>query len=86
MYPTAEAPLLFRDWFQQLLADWDIENICCAHMGVMIGHGHEQLVNLLNKSEKLFRKLSQKNGKKNPTGQIDVLHEYDMNIIGDECG
>eukprot|EP01052_Picozoa_sp_SAG31_P031118 SAG31_NODE_3266_length_4472_cov_4.101142_7_plen_46_part_01 len=29
--PTPEAPLIFRDWFNQLLLEWDFVNVISAH-------------------------------------------------------
>lgn len=40
LYPTAEAPLQFRDWMKQMLNDWNFDNLCAAHMGLKAGGAH----------------------------------------------
>jgi hypothetical protein len=86
LHPTADAPYLFRDWMRTMLHDWPFQNICCAHMGVKIGGAHADVVALLNKAERLFTKLSEKNRKRNPEGELQVDNDHNMNSIGDECG
>jgi hypothetical protein len=86
LHPTAEAPYLFRDWMRTVLRDWPFENICCAHMGVKIGGGHDAVAILLDKAEPLFAKLSEKNRKKNPNGELPPGNHPNMNVSGDECG
>ncbi|CAF1066866.1 unnamed protein product [Adineta steineri] len=86
LHPTEDSPYLFRDWMRSMLHDWPFENICCAHMGVKIGGAHDDVVTLLNESESLFKKLSTKNRKRNPDGELPIGNHYNMNIVGDECG
>ncbi len=86
LHPTEDSPYLFRDWMRNMLHDWSFENICCAHMGVKIGGAHADVVTLLDKSESLFTKLSLKNRKRNPDGELPTDNHYNMNIVGDECG
>jgi len=86
LHPTSDAPYLFRDWMRNMLDDWPFENICCSHMGVKIGGAHASVAKLLDRAERLFAKLSEKNRKKNPDGELPTVNHYDMNISGDECG
>ena len=86
LYPTAEAPFDFRDWMKTLLNDWTFDNICCAHSGVKIGGAHEQVTQLVSNAEPLFQKLSEKNRKKNPNGEIPAGTHQNFNVTGDECG
>jgi hypothetical protein len=86
LYPTVEAPFQFRDWMKQLLSDWQIDNICTAHIGAKIGGVHAHLVELVDQAEKLFEKLSEQNKKKNPDGELPKTTHPNMNVSGDECG
>ncbi|CAF3055522.1 unnamed protein product [Rotaria sp. Silwood2] len=86
LHPTSDAPYLFRDWMRNILYDWPFENICCAHMGVKIGGAHADVFTLLDKGENLFSKLSKKNRKRNPEGELITINYHNMNIHGDECG
>jgi len=86
LYPTAEAPFVFRDWMKKMLTDWDFDNICTAHIGSKIGGAHAAVVDLTNDAEKLFEKLSEENKKKNPDGVIKSDSHPNMNVSGDECG
>ena len=85
LHPTAEAPYLFRDWMRKMLRDWSFENICCAHMGVKVGGANAAVASLLDKAEPLFAKLSEKNNKKNPGGELPPGNHPNMNVSGDEC-
>lgn len=67
LYPTAEAPLLFRDWMKQMLNDWDFDNLCTAHVGRKVGNAHAAVEELVNNSEKLFLELSERNKKNTKT-------------------
>ena len=86
LYPTADAPYLFRDWMRNMLRDWPFDNLCCAHMGVKRGGAHADVQALLNKTARLFAKLSEKNRKRNPNGDLPEPTDYNMNISEDECG
>ena len=86
LYPTSDAPHAFRDWMRTLLHDWPFENICCAHIGVKIGGAHADVTRLLDRAERLFAKLSKKNRRRNPDGDIPVNNHYNMNAFEDECG
>ncbi|CAF0932331.1 unnamed protein product [Didymodactylos carnosus] len=86
LHPTADAPYLFRDWMRNMLRDWPFDNVCCAHIGVKVGGAHADVVTLLDKAESLFTKLSKKNRKKNPEGELPPGNHPNMNVSGDECG
>ncbi|CAF2456501.1 unnamed protein product [Rotaria sp. Silwood2] len=86
LYPTSDAPYLFRDWMRKVLHDWPFENICCAHIGVKVGGAHADVTTLLNNAEHLFAKLSEKNRKKNPGDGIPHDNHSNMNVSGNECG
>ncbi|CAF1050324.1 unnamed protein product [Rotaria magnacalcarata] len=86
LHPTSDAPYLFRDWMRNMLNDWPFENICCAHMGVKKGGAHRDVFTLLVKAEFLFAKLSKRNRKQNPEGELATSNHHTMNILEDECG
>ena len=86
LHSTAEAPYLFRDWMHNMLYDWSFDNICCAHLEVKRGDAHAEVTKLLNKTEPLFAKLSKKNRKKNPKGELPAGNHYNTDVTGDECG
>ncbi|CAF1453995.1 unnamed protein product [Adineta steineri] len=86
LHPTADAPYLFRDWMRNMLNDWPFDNICCAHLNIKIGGAHAQVTKLLDRTESLFVKLSKKNKKKNPNGELPNGASPNTDIIGDECG
>lgn len=52
--PTESAPAQFKAWVQQLLADWDFDNICTAHTGNKIGGAKQMLEETLQQSSKLL--------------------------------
>ena len=83
---TPDAPYLFRDWMREMLRDWPFENLCCAHMGVKKGGAHADVQALLNKTTRLFAKLSDKNRKRNADGELPETTNYNVDINADECG
>lgn len=82
LYPTAEAPLQFRDWMNQLLKDWQFDNMCTAHLGNRIGGAHEAVEKFVKDSDKLFEDLSERNRKKIPPTE-GKQGEW---MSGTECG
>ncbi|KAJ3072469.1 hypothetical protein HDU98_003545 [Podochytrium sp. JEL0797] len=40
---TPEAPQQFFDWMQRLINEWDWDNLCTAHSGVVVGGSKEKL-------------------------------------------
>jgi len=77
-----EAPFEFRDWIKQLINDWDFDNICTAHLGFKIGGAKAQLIEVVNKAEPMFHKLS----KKRKDGNYKPSDVETHNVSGDECG
>lgn len=59
LYPNAEAPLQFLDWMKQILKDWELENLCTAHIGAKVGNAHMAVQELVTNSETLFQGLSE---------------------------
>lgn len=59
LHPNADAPLQFYNWMNQMLKDWDFENLCTAHVGVKIGGAHAAVQALVKNSEILFQGLSE---------------------------
>ncbi|CAF1310332.1 unnamed protein product [Rotaria sordida] len=86
LYPTSNAPYLFRDWMRKLLHDWPFENICCAHLGIKMGGAHADVTTLLNNAEPLFAKISEKNRKKYSEYEIPVDNHSNMNVSDNEYG
>lgn len=86
LHPTAEAPYLFRDWMYNMLQDWPFDNLCCAHLDVKLGGAHAQVTELLNSAEPMFAKLSERNRKKNPEGELPTDYNFNTDITGEECG
>jgi hypothetical protein len=61
LFPTPDAPRQFREWVLGIIRDWDFDNILSAHNGNKIGGAKQQLMETLQKAEKLLNKLSEKN-------------------------
>jgi hypothetical protein len=88
LHPTPEAPYEFKGWVEQVLADWDFDNMCCAHIENKIGGAHEGLKKTLEEAESTFQKLS-----KNAKGDLpkckkskDKDESSKYNVSGNECG
>ncbi|CAF5041552.1 unnamed protein product [Rotaria sp. Silwood1] len=86
LYPTRDAPYLFREWMRNVLYDWPFENMCCAHIGVKLGGAYADVVTLLNNTEPLFAELSEKNRKKIPLDRTSSSNQTNMNTKDNECG
>lgn len=78
------APYEFKNWVQDILNNWEIDNICCAHMDNKIGGGSTALQNLLNNSEDVFKELSE-NAKDNSLNTRSSYYQK-YNVKGCECG
>jgi hypothetical protein len=59
---TAEGPILFKEWIEKLVVDWEFENICTAHCGNKIGGAKEQLVTTIRENTPLFEELAREWG------------------------
>ena len=55
---TEAAPLAFKAWVEQLLADWDFDNIVTAHTGNKLGGAKQYLADTLKKATPALEKLS----------------------------
>jgi len=64
LYPTPEAPGLFKGWIEQLLNEWDFENICTAHNANKRGGAKQELANALTRNSPILEKLAEKNLKR----------------------
>jgi len=98
LYPTAEAPMQFKAWIEEVLNDWDFDNVCCAHLGNKIGGAHQILAETLANNENFLKKLADKytvddeedEVKKCPEkpddgdGDSEEVEKY--NVEGCECG
>jgi hypothetical protein len=60
LYPTDEAPKQFLCWLEQLIQDWDFENIATAHNGVLVGGAKEKLIETMKRYEPRLTKMSKK--------------------------
>jgi len=95
LYPTPDAPKLFKKWIQDILEDWDFDNICCAHIGNKLGGAKAALRETLENAEPIFKKLEKENAFKNPLEPEQLLwvpvdseaQSCDrFNVNGTECG
>ena len=57
---THDSPLQFKSFIEQMVNDWDFDNICCAHADVAKGGAKEKLLETLRRSERVFDELTQK--------------------------
>lgn len=57
---SPEAPGQFKQWVEQLLQDWEFENICAAHNNVVIGDAKHLLEVALQNAQPEFDRLSLK--------------------------
>jgi hypothetical protein len=62
------APTQFKKWVEDVLRDWDFDNICCAHTGNNIGGAHDDLAELVKNSDDKFIHLEHK--RKDPCCKI----------------
>jgi len=84
LHSTENAPFLFRDWIKGITRNWDFDNICAAHMGNKIGGAKAALIELIDKSESTFQKLSKRNtGVFISTASTD---SFELVADGCECG
>jgi len=90
LYPTPDAPKIFKKWVQDILNDWDFNNMCIAHIGNKIGGAKERLRQTLENAEPIFKKLEKQNENNAPL-EVDPegpdpkeCEKY--NVDGAECG
>lgn len=85
LHKTENAPALFKQWVEAILADWDFDNACCAHIGVKYGGAHAALQETLTNAQPLFENLAKKNqGKLEDDEPNHDTAQY--NVDGHECG
>jgi len=82
LLPNPEAPFQFRDWLNNVINDWDFDNLCTAHSGNKIGGAKDQVRELLNGAEPLFKKLSEDRKK----SKYVAPETPEQTVNGDECG
>jgi hypothetical protein len=58
LYKFPEAVKYFKEWMRKIIDDWDFENICTAHYGVVLRDGKKMLKQTLKNYEKKFREMS----------------------------
>jgi hypothetical protein len=91
LYPTPDAPKIFKKWVHDVLNDWDFNNMCTAHTGNKIGGAKEALRHTLEKAEPTFQKLEKHHANNTPL-EHDAETEHDpkdcekYNVDGTECG
>jgi hypothetical protein len=56
---TPEGPMLFKNWFEKMLNDWDFDNICVAHNGHVIAGAKDGLRNLIARQTPILQKLEE---------------------------
>jgi len=89
LLPAPDAPALFKHWVQNILNDWDFDNIVAAHVGRKIGGAKVALQQTLENAEPLFKKLEESHKHNVPIadlveGEPKDCGEY--NVDGNECG
>eukprot|EP01035_Chromulina_nebulosa_P017575 gene17575-23143_t len=61
--PTPDAPLAFKQFIEDIIHDWDFDNIATAHLDVKIGGAKLALINLFQKSIPELEKLAKSRSK-----------------------
>jgi len=90
LYPTPDSPKIFKKWVEDILADWDFDNMCTAHTGNKIGGAKEALRQTLEKAEHIFKKLEKHHENNTPLEtdpeDLDPKECEKYNVDGTECG
>jgi hypothetical protein len=58
LYKFQESAAFFKAWVLKLINDWDFDNICTAHSGILIGNGRKILRQTLRRYENQFQRMS----------------------------
>jgi len=85
LLPHPDAPYQFRDWVNQILKDWEFDNIVAAHMGNKLGGAKAQLQDTLSNADEVLKDLTERRHKKTPVdlpAEGSGLTSKDSN----ECG
>eukprot|EP01127_Copromyxa_protea_P004300 TRINITY_DN1417_c0_g1_i2.p2 TRINITY_DN1417_c0_g1~~TRINITY_DN1417_c0_g1_i2.p2 ORF type:complete len:293 (-),score=40.24 TRINITY_DN1417_c0_g1_i2:1203-2081(-) len=89
LHHTEQAPYEFKAWLEQVLNDWDFDNMCCAHVENKIGGAHAAVKQALLEAEPTLEKLS-KRAKNHPDQGACGKHKGEdsskYNVSGHECG
>jgi len=87
LLPTREAPDQFKKWLQDVINDWDFDNVCVAHKDNLIGGAKQSLQTALDDIQPLLEKLKERNGDGNDQSEDpDVKKCAEYNVKGSECG
>jgi len=84
LHPTAESPWQFKQWLEDLMRDWDFDNICSAHNGCKIGGAKEQLRQTLERAQPKLQKISDAHAKGNRADNKGAWSDKEED--GVECG
>ena len=85
LYPTKEAPWQYKKWVQDMLADWDFENLCTAHNGNAVGDAKVLINAALDAYEKKFQEISDRNAAGKP-GKDEGAWSNDPKDTNTHCG
>jgi len=78
--PDPEAPYQFKAFVEGVLNDWEIDNICTAHLGNKIGGAHDLLQAALQEAQSTFDKISQKNKGNDQEGEEEKNVKREMKM------
>jgi len=87
LYPKTDSPAKFKTWVENIIKDWDFDNLCCAHIGNKIGGGKQALQETLTNSQPMLDKLAASFAQ--TTDEPDSEDAKDCakyNVEGNECG
>lgn len=83
LYKFQESASFFKLWVLKLLIDWDFDNICTAHSGVLIGNGKKILRQTLRRYENQFQRMSriQSTRHHNSIGSLNAKSRGKINYL-----
>eukprot|EP00668_Euglena_longa_P011545 GGOE01013952.1.p1 GENE.GGOE01013952.1~~GGOE01013952.1.p1 ORF type:complete len:295 (+),score=91.90 GGOE01013952.1:37-885(+) len=84
LLPTQNAPFEFRAWLEQLMEDWDFDNLCSAHQGCKVGGAKQMLRETLERATDLLKKISDENAKGKRGAEVGAWSDKPED--GEECG
>lgn len=83
---SPENPAKMAADVQEMLCQWDIENICTAHIGVLRGDGRNRVRQLLQRVKPDLEKLAGKLARKEGLGVKETAHMWGGSDAETECG
>jgi len=87
LYPKAESPVLFKTWVENIIKDWEFENMCCAHIGNRLGGAKQALQDTLTNSQATLDRLSRNFSEHEKQGEDEDAKDCaNYNVEGAECG